>query len=120
KPVYGVPEMLAAIEHPFCIASSGPPEKIGHALTIAGLASHFGTRYFSSYVVGSWKPDPGLFLHAATAMGFPPGNCVVVEDSPVGLEAAVAAGMQALHYVPGAQSSGAGRFSSMLELPSIL
>lgn len=121
KPMAGVPEMLTALEYPSCIASSGPPEKIKQALTVTGLARYFGERFFSAYIVGSWKPDPGLFLHAAAALGFAPKHCVVVDDSPVGIEAAAAAGMRALHYAPGVKSSGNSyTFSSMSALPVIL
>ena len=121
KPVAGVTEMLAALRCPFCIASSGPPEKIAHALAVTGLAPYFGDRIFSAYVVGSWKPDPGLFLHSAAAMGCAPEHCVVVEDSPVGLEAAAAAGMHALHYAPHGMVGAVGEtFSNMSALPSLL
>nr|WP_315490453.1 HAD-IA family hydrolase [uncultured Rhodoferax sp.] len=121
KPIPEVPEMLGALQHPFCIASSGPLEKITHALAVTGLAPLFGHRIFSSYVVGSWKPDPGLFLHAAKAMGFAPEHCVVVEDSPVGLEAAAAAGMRALHYAPhGTAQVSDNTFSTMSALPALL
>lgn len=121
NPVEGVTEMLATLPYPFCIASSGPPEKIAHALSVTGLAPYFGDRIFSAYVVGSWKPEPGLFLHAAAAMGSSPEHCVVVEDSPVGLEAAASAGMQALHYAPHEIASTVGdRFSSMSALPALL
>jgi HAD superfamily hydrolase (TIGR01509 family) len=121
RPVDGVPEMLQAIEHPFCIASSGPTEKIKHALEITGLARFFGDKYFSSYTVGSWKPEPGLFLHTASEMGFSPSNCVVVEDSEVGIKATAAAGMHGLHYSPNFETSNSlHRFSHMSELPSIL
>jgi HAD superfamily hydrolase (TIGR01509 family) len=121
KPIPGVPEMLGAMQHPFCIASSGPPAKIAHALEVTKLAPHFGERIYSSYEVGSWKPEPGLFLHAAAAMGFAPENCVVVEDSPVGLEAAAAAGMRALHYTPQGTTGVTGNtFSSMTALPAML
>lgn len=121
RPIEGVPEMLEVIEFPFCIASSGPPEKIEQALAVTGLGRHFGERFFSSYIVGSWKPDPGLFLHAAAAMGFGPEHCVVVEDSPVGIEAAASAGMRALQYAPSVKTSRKlNTFSSMSELSSIL
>jgi len=121
RPVEGVPEMLKALALPFCIASSGPPEKIKHALTVTQLAPFFGERFFSSYIVHSWKPDPGLFLHAAATMGFAPENCVVVEDSPVGLAAAAAAGMQALHFAPSLKTlKNMHTFSCMSELPLIL
>ncbi len=121
KPMHGVPEMLCALQHPFCIASSGPPAKIAHALEVTKLAPHFGERIYSSYEVGSWKPEPGLFLHAAAEMGFAPEHCVVVEDSPVGLEAAAAAGMRALHYTPHGRTVVTGNtFSSMSALPALL
>jgi len=121
RPVAGVPEMLKALSLPFCIASSGPPEKIKHALAVTQLAPFFGERFFSSYIVGSWKPDPGLFLHAAAAMGFAPENCVVIEDSSVGLEAAAAAGMHALYFSPSGKAvENIHTFSCMSELPSIL
>jgi len=42
------------------------------------------------------KPDPGLLLAAARALGFPPERCFVVEDAPVGIEAARAGGMYAV------------------------
>ncbi|MBI1348265.1 HAD-IA family hydrolase [bacterium] len=96
----GVAELLAALPQPMCVASSAPLAKIRHALAVTGLAPHFGERLFSAYEVQCWKPDPGLFLHAAKAMGFPPNQCVVIEDSEVGLAAGLAAGMRTLHYNP--------------------
>lgn len=98
KPIPGVPAMLEANRYPCCIASSGPPAKIEHALRVSGLADYFHGQVFSAYEIGSWKPDPGLFLHAANVMGFKPQQCVVIEDSPVGIEAAIAAGMTAVQY----------------------
>ncbi|MEP3113597.1 HAD-IA family hydrolase [Nisaea sp.] len=100
KPIPGVIEMLDRLSHSKCIASSGPPEKIRQALEVSGLASYFEHRIFSSYDIGCWKPDPGLFLHAAREMGFEPGQCVVVEDSEVGIQAAIAAEMEAFHFMP--------------------
>ncbi|MEC5385024.1 HAD-IA family hydrolase [Uliginosibacterium sp. H3] len=122
QPMPGVPEMLAQLRSPFCIASSGPLAKIRDALTVTGLLHFFEGRIFSAYEVGSWKPDPGLFLHAAQAMGTEPGRCVVVEDSPVGVEAAQAAGMFALQYLPGTEEAHpyATLFNDMSLLPTLL
>jgi HAD superfamily hydrolase (TIGR01509 family) len=78
---------------PYCVASSGPREKIELSLGITGLLPYFKDRIFSSYEIGSWKPDPGLFLHAAEVMGVAPDRCAVVEDSAPGLQAGVDAGM---------------------------
>lgn len=98
KPMPGVLDMLNVINFPKCIASSAPLLKIRQALEVSGIASYFGDHVFSSYEIDSWKPEPGLFLHAANAMGFQPHQCVVVEDSDVGVEAAIAAGMKVLKY----------------------
>jgi len=122
RPTPGTPEMLRAIPLAKCVASSGPREKIARALAVTALAPYFGENIFSAYEVGSWKPQPGLFLHAAKAMGFPPNRCIVVEDSDVGIEAAAAAGMKALRFRPGDEDGGSGPidFSHMAELPALL
>jgi beta-phosphoglucomutase-like phosphatase (HAD superfamily) len=71
------------------------------------------------------KPDPDLFLAAASAEGVPAGRCVVIEDSLAGVRAAVAAGMTCLGYSPdgdGARlrQAGALPFASMFALPDLL
>ena len=96
----GVAEALEGLALPMCIVSNGPIAKIRQSLRVAGLAGWFGERLFSAYEVGSWKPEPGLFLHAARAMGVEPARCVVVDDSATGVEAARRAGMRALWYLP--------------------
>ena len=100
KPCEGVSAALTEINLPKCVASSGPLEKINKALSISGLSRYFESNVFSSYVVGSWKPAPGLFLHAAKEMGFQPRECAVVEDSVVGVVAAKSAGMRSILYDP--------------------
>ena len=94
----GVRKALRSLDLPICVASSGPQPKIRSALTKTHLSEFFEGRVFSSYDVGHWKPDPGLFLHAAEKMGATPDRCIVVEDSPVGLAAAQSAGMVPLHF----------------------
>ncbi|BBD57667.1 HAD-superfamily hydrolase subfamily IA, variant 3 [Nostoc sp. HK-01] len=98
QPITGVPEMLKTLKYPFCVASSAPIAKIRKALNVTTLSHYFGDRLFSSYEVGAWKPDPGLFLYAANKMGFSPEYCVVIEDSDVGIQAAHSAGIYALQY----------------------
>jgi HAD superfamily hydrolase (TIGR01509 family) len=49
------------------------------------------------------KPDPGVYLSAARALDVMPSNCVAIEDSPVGVTAAIAAGMRCI----GLRSEGA-------------
>jgi HAD superfamily hydrolase (TIGR01509 family) len=84
---------LAALHVPYCVASNGPRAKTELTLGLTGLLPLFEGRVFSAYDVGSWKPDPGLFLHAAAAMGVAAPDCVVVEDSEPGVRAGLAAGM---------------------------
>ena len=99
----GALELVRSLTLPMCVASSGPLEKMQLTLSITGLLPFFEGRLFSSYEIGSWKPDPALFLHAAHSLGVNPASCAVVEDSLPGVEAGIAAGMQvfALH-TPGA------------------
>ena len=125
--IEGIDRALAAIGMPFCVASNGTPEKIRLSLRKTGLYPFFGEgRIFSAYEVGHWKPDPGLFLHAAEAMGADPRNCIVVEDSVPGVRAAIAAGMKVFGYaaVPGSREAltaeGAETFRAMEMLPALL
>ena len=70
-------------------------------LGLTGLLDHFEGRLFSATEVSHGKPAPDLFLHAARTMGWEPSSCVVVEDSSYGVDAALAAGMQAIAYTGG-------------------
>lgn len=126
RPVEGVAAALAQIDVPVCVASSGPREKIELALSVTGLLPRFAGRIFSSYEVGSWKPAPGLFLHAAAALGVQPAGCAVVEDSAPGVRAALAAGMRVIGYAPLAADAaelnalGARVVRDMADLPATL
>ncbi|MEV6619164.1 HAD family hydrolase [Streptomyces sp. NPDC051051] len=127
-PVAGVTdvlEKLAADGVPYCVASSGSHERIrvGHRTT--GLDRWFeDARIFSAQDVGKGKPAPDLFLYAAERMGVAPKRCVVVEDSPLGVQAAVAAGMDVYGFTamtPAAKLAGAtGLFADMGELADLL
>ncbi|MGW7076687.1 HAD family hydrolase [Streptomyces sp. NPDC054866] len=128
QPVAGavyVLEKLAADGVPYCLASSGSHERIrvGHRRT--GLDRWFGDeRIFSSEDVGRGKPAPDLFLYAAERMGVAPERCVVIEDSPLGVKAAVAAGMDVYGFTamtPAERLSGATElFGDMAELADLL
>ncbi|MGW7049290.1 HAD family hydrolase [Streptomyces avermitilis] len=128
EPVAGavdILEKLTADGVPYCVASSGSHERIrvGHRKT--GLDQWFEDgRIFSSQDVGRGKPAPDLFLYAAERMGVPPKRCVVVEDSPLGVQAANAAGMDVFGYTamtPAAKLAGATQLLSDLgELADLL
>lgn len=92
--------MLEQISGKKCIASNAPVENTRRSLNICQLSHHFDSDIFSAYQVKAWKPDPTLFLYAAAAFGIEPCKCLVVEDSEIGIEAAVAAGMDSVFYDP--------------------
>ena len=92
-PLPGALELLRSLHLPYCVASNGPRHKMEVTLAVTGLLPLLEGRIFSAYEVGSYKPEPGLFLHAARAMGVAPARCAVVEDSHAGIEAGLAAGM---------------------------
>jgi HAD superfamily hydrolase (TIGR01509 family) len=97
----GAPELLARLRIPFCVATNGPREKVELTLGLSGLLPWISKkRIFCAYEVGSFKPDPGLFLHAARALQAAPEHCAVVEDSLPGIEAGLAAGMQVFAVCP--------------------
>ncbi|MGW2422121.1 HAD family hydrolase [Streptomyces sp. NPDC001709] len=128
RPVAGVDvvlEKLAADGVPYCVASSGSHARIrvGHRTT--GLDRWFAEeRIFSSEDVGRGKPAPDLFLYAAQRMGVAPERCLVVEDSPLGVQAARAAGMTVYGFTamtPAAKLADADQlFSTMGELADLL
>ena len=100
EPIEGAAALVESLDLPYCVVSNGPRPKMEVTLRIAGLLEHFAGRIVSAYEVGVWKPDPGLFLHAARMLGTPPERCAVVEDSDYGIAAGVAAGMQVFALVP--------------------
>ncbi|WP_406730618.1 HAD family hydrolase [Streptomyces sp. NBC_01794] len=127
RPVPHVRQVVENLGLPFCTASSAPREKILNTLSLTGLLPYFQDRIYSAYEVGAWKPDPGLFLHAAADLGVPAAHCAVVEDSLVGVRAGLAAGMSVFAYAPqesgtaaDLKAEGAIAFDSMKELPRLL
>lgn len=80
-------------ELPQCIASSSSPDRLAHCLKVLDLQKNFGDNVFSASTVARGKPHPDIFLHAASQMKAPPSRCIVIEDSPSGVEAGVSAGM---------------------------
>ncbi len=125
KPIKGIHDLLDKIKVPIGVASSGPTEKIKLNLTTTNLIDYFGDNIFSSYDIGSWKPDPEIYLYAAKAMGFQPEECAVIEDSLVGVQAAKAGGFSVFGFAHGKNRNafeelGAMVFSEMKELEKML
>jgi HAD superfamily hydrolase (TIGR01509 family) len=126
RPVDGIADALDRIVTPTCVASSGGHPKIRANLALTGLLARFDGRISSATEVAHGKPAPDLFLLAASRMGVDPARCVVVEDSPYGVQGALAAGMRALGYAGGLtpaarlRDAGATVFDDMRDLPRLL
>jgi HAD superfamily hydrolase (TIGR01509 family) len=99
--VPGIRKVLAHLAVPFCVASNASHDHVRSVLGLTGLLPYFQSNIFSADDVGIGKPAPDLFLHAARSLGHRPGECLVVEDSIVGVEAAVAARMPVVGYTGG-------------------
>lgn len=122
--ILGVLDALQAARIPFGMGSNGSDRKmqitLGH---YPGLAERFGI-ILSGQTLGKPKPAPDLYLAVAAALGAAPADCVVIEDSPTGARAAIAAGMRCFGYAPHGNAklaaTGAVLFRSMEDLPALL
>jgi HAD superfamily hydrolase (TIGR01509 family) len=124
-PIPGIATALDRIPVPVCVASSGQLVKMRTTLKKTGLLARFEGRMFSAAGGMRGKPHPDIFLHAAEALGVEPIACAVVEDTPVGVEAGVAAGMTVYGYAAASdparlEACGARVFSDMGQLPELL
>ena len=126
KAIAGVANVIDALPCAYCVASSGPREKIEQTLKTVGLLDRFEGKIFSSFEIESWKPEPDIFHHAARSMGVAPAHCVVIEDSAIGVQGAVAAGMRAFGYAEGrsgeelTEAGAETVFHDMSDLPKLL
>jgi HAD superfamily hydrolase (TIGR01509 family) len=125
----GVPELLALLDRhqiPCCVASNGSEDKMRVTLGQNGLWQRFHpTAMFSAHSLGVAKPDPGLFLAAASHFGVQARDCLVIEDSATGVQAATRAGMRCLGFAPEGggdklAAAGAEVFSAMSQIPALI
>ncbi len=130
QPIAGVKEAIVEVQKAgceTCVASSGSPEKMRFTLGLTGLWDLFDGRIYSASQVPRGKPFPDLFLHAALDMNVQPFDCIVVEDSVPGVQAARSAGMRALAYAgepyadrDALQRAGGELFDDMKKLPGLV
>lgn len=125
KSLPGVPEALASLsDYPRAVVSNGPETKIRTCLASTGLSDYFNDHLFSAYTANCWKPDPGLYLHAAHSMGFKARDCLVIDDSIVGVRSALAAGIPVIHLNRFSDvettPQGAIMISNMHQLPTVV
>jgi HAD superfamily hydrolase (TIGR01509 family) len=98
---------LSWLRGPKCVASSSSIDRIRLSLETTGLLRYFDPYLFSASEVRQGKPAPDLFLLAAAKVRVEPRNCIVVEDSPVGVAAGVAAGMRVVGFAGGSHAGPA-------------
>lgn len=126
KAVKNIEAALDALQIPYCVASNGDFDKMNTTLGATGLLPRFQGKMFSATQVKAGKPAPDLFLLAAETMGYAPPDCVVIEDSPTGVTAALAAGMTPFGYAcrtPRETLQKAGArvlFDDMAQLPQLI
>jgi len=123
KPVAGVLDILPLLPQAKAVVSSGPLAKISKALEVTGLTKYFENNIYSSYEVGIWKPDPGIYSYAARDMGFEIEQCVAIEDSPTGVAAATACGMRTYflnRFEDLCEFDNVIEIQSMSELPALI
>jgi HAD superfamily hydrolase (TIGR01509 family) len=126
KAVPDIETVLAAMRMPYCVASSGTHEKMQTTLGITGLLPQFRGKMYSVTEVAQSKPFPDVFLHAARQQGVAPAACAVIEDTPTGVRAGVAAGMTVFGYcalTPKQRLIDAGAhhtFDRMRDLPGLI
>ncbi len=132
RPVPGAAEALAAVAAlhlPYRIASNSSHTEMDAKFACAGLAELVAGRLHSAVDIiaggGRGKPAPDIFLAAAAAEGVASEQCLVIEDSLLGVRGAIAAGMECLGFSPSGdnpalRTSGAALFHSMFDLPALL
>lgn len=99
KPIDGIEGALAKLDLPMCIASGSRIKRNEQLLAQMGILSYFEGHIYSVNQVAKGKPAPDVFLFAAAQMGIDPDKCLVIEDSPFGVMAAKAAGMDVFAYM---------------------
>lgn len=131
QPVAGVREALDVITYPKSIGTNGPRHRALLALEVTGIAHHFEDRLTTFEEVTRGKPFPDVYLLAAERAGFPPSQCLVIEDSVTGVAAAIAAGCPTIgftgshlhrseHALALTQLGAMRVFNDMAELPDML
>mgnify|MGYP001819772900 CR=1 FL=1 len=109
RQIDGVTDLLTALRAAgvaMAVGTGGSVKRMTRTLEAAGLSDWFQSTGFSAEQVKNGKPAPDLFLFAADRLGVAPADCVVLEDSPHGIQAAVSAGMRGIGFVGGTHLDG--------------
>ncbi|HSL23622.1 MAG TPA: HAD family phosphatase [Vicinamibacterales bacterium] len=118
-PLPGAREWMARLRaagYRQAIASSAPRLNIDCVLEALSWLGHFDA-VLSGDDVRAGKPDPEIFLAAASSLSVPPRRCVVVEDAAAGIEAARRAGMRSIGVGPASAAGADLGIASLDQLP---
>jgi HAD superfamily hydrolase (TIGR01509 family) len=124
--IHAAVEALADAGTAFCVASGADRAKMQLTLGKTGLLPYFDGKLFSGMEVARTKPAPDVYLLAAETMGVPPSRCVVIEDTPTGIAAGLAAGMTVFGYAERMdpqrllEAGAALVFDDMAQLPALV
>ncbi|MFZ2394505.1 HAD family hydrolase [Rhodoferax sp.] len=129
--IAGAHEAVAAahahVAERIACASGADRFKVEMQLAQVGLMDYFAGRIFSGHEMPRSKPAPDVYLAAAAHLGAAGARCLVIEDTPTGVTAGVAAGATVWAYCPlpehavALRQAGASHlFGHMAELPGLL
>jgi beta-phosphoglucomutase-like phosphatase (HAD superfamily) len=114
-----VPEVLEHIklshgQIPFAVVSGGTRESVTNSLTTLGLLDRFETLVCAGDYTRS-KPHPEPFLMAAERLGVAPADCLVFEDTDLGIQSATAAGMASVKILQPWERKLAGELTGIAD-----
>jgi len=113
--VLGARAFISAIKQPYCVASSSGIERIKRSLVASNLHDLFNDEaIFSASMVKRGKPYPDLFMKAAGDSGFHVSDCIVIEDSPAGVEAGKSAGMRVIGFCGGSHVDASAHADALM------
>lgn len=123
EPMPGLEELVAALVErniPIAVASNSPGDYVLYTLELIGIRDKLQA-VVAREQVALGKPAPDVYLEAASQLVVSPGNCLAVEDTPIGLQAALAAGMVSVAVAAEAPweagfKDAHARFRSLVEL----
>ena len=105
KGFYSLMGVLQRFNIPYCLATNSKQKNALECLTLAVVNDLF-PMMVTREQVKSGKPAPDIFMEAAKQLGKGISNCLVAEDSPVGVQAGKSAGAYTV-YIPSSQSATA-------------
>jgi HAD superfamily hydrolase (TIGR01509 family) len=104
KAITEVSLVVEALACSVAVASNGMRQSVVSNLEFCGLRHYFGENIYTAEEVPRAKPAPDLYLHAAACLGLTPDRCAVIEDSPLGVRAALDAGMAVCWFTSGTKA----------------